>query len=31
VDDVAEDVVAPLLSTVGRRHDFTVDHAALDF
>jgi Fur family ferric uptake transcriptional regulator len=31
VEDVAEDVVAPLLATVGRRHDFQVDHAALDF
>src|SRR5438552_17060379 len=31
VDDVAEDVVAPMLSAVGRRHDFAVDHAALDF
>src|SRR5438034_118056 len=31
VEDVAEDVVAPLLGTVGRRHDFKVDHAALDF
>ena len=31
VEDVAEDVVAPLLGTVGRRHDFQVDHAALDF
>jgi Fur family ferric uptake transcriptional regulator len=31
VDDVAEDVVAPMLSAVGRRHDFSVDHAALDF
>jgi Fur family transcriptional regulator, ferric uptake regulator len=31
VDDVAEDVVAPMLTAVGRRHDFSVDHAALDF
>jgi len=31
VEDVAEDVVAPMLTAVGRRHDFTVDHAALDF
>jgi Fur family transcriptional regulator, ferric uptake regulator len=31
VDDVAEDVVAPMLASVGRRHDFHVDHAALDF
>jgi Fur family ferric uptake transcriptional regulator len=31
VDDVAEDVVAPMLSAVGRRHEFAVDHAALDF
>ena len=31
VDDVAEDVVAPMLTAVGRRHDFAVDHAALDF
>ena len=31
VEDVAEDVVAPMLATVGRRHDFSVDHAALDF
>ena len=31
VEDVAEDVVAPMLTSVGRRHDFTVDHAALDF
>ena len=31
VDDVAEDVVAPMLASVGRRHDFAVDHAALDF
>ena len=31
VEDVAEDVVAPMLSAVGRRHSFQVDHAALDF
>ena len=31
VEDVAEDVVAPMLGAVGRRHDFSVDHAALDF
>jgi Fur family transcriptional regulator, ferric uptake regulator len=31
VEDVAEDVVAPMLASVGRRHDFQVDHAALDF
>jgi Fur family ferric uptake transcriptional regulator len=31
VEDVAEDVVAPMLAAVGRRHDFKVDHAALDF
>jgi Fur family transcriptional regulator, ferric uptake regulator len=31
VEDVAEDVVAPMLRAVGRRHDFAVDHAALDF
>jgi Fur family ferric uptake transcriptional regulator len=31
VEDVAEDVVAPMLTAVGRRHDFVVDHAALDF
>ena len=31
VFDVAEDVVAPMLAAVGRRHDFQVDHAALDF
>jgi Fur family ferric uptake transcriptional regulator len=31
VEDVAEEIVAPLLSTVGRRHDFAVDHAAMDF
>ncbi len=31
VDDLNETVVAPLLASVGRRHDFQVDHAALDF
>jgi Fur family transcriptional regulator, ferric uptake regulator len=31
VEDLAEDVIAPLLASVGRRHDFQVDHAALDF
>lgn len=31
VEDLDEIVVAPLLSSVGRRHDFKVDHAALDF
>jgi len=31
VEDVAEDVVGPMLGAVGRRHDFSVDHAALDF
>ena len=31
VEDLDETVVAPLLSSVGRRHDFQVDHAALDF
>jgi len=31
VEDVAEDVVAPMLTAVGRRHEFAVDHAALDF
>ena len=30
VEDLAEDVVAPMLASVGRRHDFQVDHAALD-
>src|SRR5438270_12524356 len=30
VDDLSEDVVAPMLASVGRRHDFQVDHAALD-
>ncbi len=31
VEDVAEDVIAPILVSVRRRHDFQVDHAALDF
>lgn len=31
VEDVDENVVAPLLASVGRRHEFQVDHAALDF
>src|SRR5205085_1688259 len=31
VEDLAETAVAPLLASVGRRHDFQVDHAALDF
>ena len=31
VEDLDETAVAPLLSSVGRRHDFQVDHAALDF
>ena len=31
VEDLDETVVAPLLSSVGRTHDFQVDHAALDF
>jgi len=31
VEDLDEMVVAPLLASVGRRHDFQVDHAALDF
>ena len=31
VEDLDEPVVAPLLASVGRRHDFQVDHAALDF
>ncbi|HEV2250775.1 MAG TPA: transcriptional repressor [Candidatus Limnocylindria bacterium] len=29
--DLGETVVAPLLASVGRRHEFLVDHAALDF
>jgi Fur family ferric uptake transcriptional regulator len=31
VEDLDEAFVAPMLSSVGRRHDFQVDHAALDF
>lgn len=31
VEDVAEDVIEPVLASVRRRHDFHVDHAALDF
>jgi Fur family transcriptional regulator, ferric uptake regulator len=31
VEDLDEAAVAPLLASVGRRHDFQVDHAALDF
>lgn len=31
VEDLAEELVAPMLGAVGRRHDFQVDHAALDF
>ena len=31
VEDLDETAVAPLLASVGRRHDFQVDHAALDF
>ena len=31
VEDLDETVIAPLLGSVGRRHDFQVDHAALDF
>ncbi len=31
VEDLNETVVAPLLASVGRRHEFQVDHAALDF
>ena len=30
VEDLAEDVIAPMLVAVGRRHNFQVDHAALD-
>jgi Fur family ferric uptake transcriptional regulator len=30
VEDVAEEIVAPMLAAVGKRHDFNVDHAALD-
>lgn len=31
VEDVAEEIVQPALTSVRRRHDFHVDHAALDF
>jgi Fe2+ or Zn2+ uptake regulation protein len=31
VEDLDEAAVAPLLASVGRRHAFQVDHAALDF
>jgi Fur family ferric uptake transcriptional regulator len=31
VEDLNETAVAPLLASVGRRHEFQVDHAALDF
>ena len=31
VEDLNETAVAPLLTSVGRRHEFQVDHAALDF
>jgi Fur family ferric uptake transcriptional regulator len=31
VEDLDEATVAPLLASVGRRHEFQVDHAALDF
>jgi Fur family transcriptional regulator, ferric uptake regulator len=31
VEDLSEEVVAPLLSSVQRRHEFQVDHAALTF
>jgi Fur family ferric uptake transcriptional regulator len=30
VEDLDEAAVAPLLASVGRRHDFQIDHAALD-
>src|SRR5438094_7266496 len=30
VEDLSEGVVAPMLASVGRRHEFQVDHAALD-
>jgi Fur family ferric uptake transcriptional regulator len=30
VDEIAEEVVRPTLQAVRRRHDFQVDHAALD-
>jgi len=31
VEDLDESAVAPLLASVGRRYEFQVDHAALDF
>ncbi len=31
VEDLTEDLVAPMLGAVSRYHDFQVDHAALDF
>jgi len=31
VEDLDEAAVGPVLATVGRRHEFQVDHAALDF
>ena len=31
VEDLDEGVLSPMLASVGRRHDFQVDHAALDF
>jgi len=31
VEDLNETEVAPLLASVGRHHEFQVDHAALDF
>ena len=31
VEDLDETAVAPLLASVGRRYEFQVDHAALDF
>jgi Fur family ferric uptake transcriptional regulator len=31
VEDVAEDVMRPTIDAVRRRHEFKVDHAALDF
>lgn len=31
VDDVAEDVLQPAVGAIQRRHDFQIDHAALDF
>lgn len=30
IEDLDENVVSPLLASVGRRHGFQVDHAALD-